>query len=330
MINISKIKYDIAVLLPQGERLSLTNVANGLSWSEQSGELAVSLQFRILNQKLGDGWLHKKLPLGARTLLRADWGESWQEIHQGIIFDWEYENDSVGSLNVKSYDNLIYLLRSKDDRYYPNGTKARVIVEDIAKAWNIPIGQNDLPDTALSKQVFRGDTLGAMLDKVLEQVKKRGGGKYVIRASGGKINVLRQGQNKTVYRFEEDIVRRMTDKQDIEDLVTRVKIIGKENKAGRAPIVATLDGKTEFGILQDVIYREQYDTAAAAKAAAQEVIKERGNPRKRRTIVSPDLPFLRRGDKIFVSAGTIEGHFVVVGIQHDADTRTMTMEVDAI
>lgn len=62
MINISKIKYDIAVLLPQGERLSLTNVANGLSWSEQPGELAVSLQFRILNQKLGDGWLHKSSP----------------------------------------------------------------------------------------------------------------------------------------------------------------------------------------------------------------------------------------------------------------------------
>ncbi|GAC41253.1 XkdQ/YqbQ family protein [Paenibacillus popilliae] len=330
MINIAQVKYDTAVLLPQGERLSLPNVANSLSWSEQSGELAASLQFRILNQRLGDGWLHQKLPLGARTLLRADWGEGWQEIHQGIVFDWEYENDSVGVLNVKAYDILIYLLRSKDDRYYPNGTKARVIVEDIAKAWNIPIGQNDLPDMALSKQVFRGDTLGAMLGKVLEQVQKRGGGKYVIRASGGKINVLRQGQNETVYRFEGEIVRRMTDKQDIEDLVTRVKIIGKEDKAWRAPVVATLDGKTEFGILQDVIYNEQYDTAAAAKAAAQEILNERGAPRKRRTIAAPDLPFLRRGDKIFASVGTIEGHFAVVGIQHDADTHSMTMEVETI
>ncbi|MNW34037.1 hypothetical protein D3C74_110040 [compost metagenome] len=330
MVNIAQIKYDIAVLLPQGERLSLSNVANGLNWSESSGELAASLQFRIYNQKLGNGWLHKKLPLGARTLLRADWGEGWQEIHQGIIFGWEYENDSVGALNIKAYDILIYLLRSKDDRYYPNGTKARVIVEDIAKAWNIPIGVNDLPDMALAKQVFRGDTLGAMLDKVLEQVQKRGGGKYVIRASGGKINFLRQGQNKTVYRFEGEIVRRMTDQQDIEDLVTRVKIIGKEDKAGRAPVIAQLDGKTEFGILQDVIYNEQYDSAAAAKIAAQEILKERGVPRKQRTIAAVDLPFLRRGDKIFASVGTIEGHFVVVGIQHDADSRSMTMEVEMI
>ncbi len=330
MIDIAKVKYDVAVLLPQGERLSLTNVAKGLSWSEQSGELAASVQFQILNQRLGDGWLHQKLPLGARTLLRADWGDGLQEIHQGIIFDWEYQNDSVGILNVKAYDILIYLLRSKDDRYYPSGTKARVIIEDIAKAWSIPIGQNDLPDMSLSKQIFRGDTLGAMLDKVLDQVHKRGGGKYVIRASGSKINILRQGQNKTVYRFEGDAVSRMVDQQDIEDLVTRVKIIGKENNAGRAPVVATLDGRTEFGILQDVIYREQYDTVAAAKAAAQEVLKERGAPRKRRTLTAPDLPFLRRGDKIFASVGTIEGHFAVVGVQHDADNRSMTMEVEAI
>lgn len=330
MVNIALVKYDIAVLLPQGERLSLSNVVNGLSWSEQSGELASSLQFRVLNQRVGDGWLHQMLPLGARTVLQSDWGMGWQEIHQGIIFDWEYENDSVGVLAVRVYDILIHLLRSKDDRYYPAGTKARVIVEDIAKAWNIPIGQNDLPDMALAKQVFRGETLASMLDKVLEQVQKRGGGKYVIRASGGQINILRQGQNKTVYRFEADVVRRMTDKQDIEDLVTRVKIIGKENDEGRAPVVAALDGRTEFGILQDVIYQEQYDTAAAAKTAAQEVLKERGVPRKRRTITAPDLPFLRRGDKIYASVGTIEGHFAVVGIQHDADTRNMTMEVETI
>ncbi len=330
MINLADVKYDVGVFLPSGELLPLSNVANCLGWEEQSGELAVRLQFRVLNQKFGDGWLHQKLPLGARTILRSNWGEGWQNIHQGVIFDWEYENDSVGVLSVKSYDNLIYLLRSKDDRYYPNGTKADVIIRDIAKAWNIPIGQIDVPSMSLPKQVFRGDTLAAMLEKVLDQVHKRGGGKHVIRASGGAIHVLRQGQNKTVYQFGTDIVRGMTDKQDIEDLVTRVKIVGKENAEGRAPVVATLDGRTEFGVLQDVIYQEQYDTAAAAKAAAQEILKERGVPRKRRTVTAPDLPFLRRGDKVYIAAGTLIGYFVVAGIQHDADSRSMVMEVESV
>ena len=328
MINLADVKYDIAVLLPDGERLSLSGVVNGLSWEEQSGELAARLKFRVLNQKFGSGWLHQKLPLGGRVILRSDWGQGMQDILQGIIFDWEYENDSVGVLSVTAYDILIYLLRSKDDRYYPNGTKARVIIEDIANAWRIPIGQINVPDMALSKQVFRGDTLAGMLDKVLDQIRKRGGGKHIIRAEGGKIHVLPLGQNKTVYRFGADLVRRATDKQDIEDLVTRVKIIGKENKEGRAPVVATVDGRTEFGILQDVLYREQYDTAAAAKAAAAEVLAERGAPRKQRTIFAPDLPFLRKGDRVYISAATLEGYFAVVGIQHDADSRSMVMEVE--
>jgi hypothetical protein len=330
VINLTEVKYDIAVLLPEGDRLSLTNVANGLSWEEQSGELAARLKFQVLNQKVGSGWLHQKLPLGGRTVLRADWGQGWQEIHQGIIFDWEYTNDSVGVLSITAYDMLIYLLRSKDDRYYPNGTQARVVIEDIAKAWEIPIGQIDVPDVALSKQVFRGDTLAGMLEKVLDQILKRGGGKHIVRANGGKISILPLGQNSMVYRFEDDVIQRVTDKQDLEDLVTRIKIVGKENEEGRAPIVATVDGKTEFGILQDVLYQEQYDTAVAAKTAAEEVLSERGDPRKQRTIFAPDLPFLRKGDKVSISAATLEGDFVVIGIQHDADSRSMVMEVESL
>jgi hypothetical protein len=330
LINLADVKYDLVVLLPDGDRLSLSELLSGLSWEEQPGELAARLKFRVLNQKLGSGWLIQKLPLGGRIILRSDWGEGMKDILHGIIFDWEYENDSVGVLSITAYDMLIYLLRSKDDRYYPSGTKARVIIEDIANAWKIPIGQLSVPDMALSKQVFRGETIARMLDKVLDQIRQRGGGKHIIRAEGGKIHVLPLGQNKTVYRFGADLIRRVTDKQDIEDLVTRVKIIGKESTEGRAPVIATMNGRTEFGILQDVIYSERYDTAAAAKAAAAELLAERGAPRKQRTVVAPDLPFLRKGDKVHISAATLDGYFAIVGIQHDAETRSMVMEVESL
>lgn len=328
MINIANVKYDLSVLLPDGSSLPLTNVARGLRWEEQAGEISVRLEFSVLNQKMGDEWLHMKIPLGGRTILQADWGEGWREIHQGTIFDWKYENESLGILNVKSYDMLIHLLRSKDDRWYPAGTQARVILEDISKAWNIPIGQNDLPSMKLAAQPFRNQTLANMKMSVLDQVAKRGGGKHIIRASDGQVHIMRRGQNQPVYYFGSDIVRRMSDQHDIEELVTRIKIIGKENKKGRSPILATMDGRTEFGILQEVVYSQQYDTAAAAKTAAQEILKERGQPRKRRSITAPDLPFLRRGDKVYLSTGTLEGYFFVEGIQHDADNRIMVMEVE--
>lgn len=329
MIYVSDIKYDLMALLPDGGRLHLQEALRGLSWEEQAGELAVRLQARIQNQSLGNGWLHQKLPLGGRTLLHAAWGQGFREIHQGVIFGWDYQKDPLGWFSITSYDPLIYLMKSKDDRFYPNGTHARVIIEDIAKAWGIPLGTVEGPDVALAKQTFRGKTLADMLLSVLDQAQKRGGGKFIIRSSGGKIDVVRTGRNSTIYHFgQEDNVQTMSDQQDIEDLITRVKIIGAEDSEGRSPVISTLDGRTEFGVLQDIVYLEQYDTEAAAKKAAQEILDERGKPRKRRKVVAPDLPFIRRGDKVSINAGTLGGYFIVSGIQHDADTRTMTMEVE--
>lgn len=344
MINIADVKYDISVLLPTGERISVTPLASELSWEEQPNELAARLQFRVRNQKVNGKWLHEQLPLGARTILQANWGQGWQDIHQGIIFDWHYTQDGNGVLKIKSYDILIYLLRSKDDRWYKNGTQASVIIKDIAKSWNIPLGQMELPNVSLAAQAFRSQTLASMMISVIDQVRKRGKGRYVVRASNGKIHVVRAGKNKPVYHFGADIVSLTSDQQDIEDLVTRIRIVGKKagevekksstkskkkTKKTKVKITETLDGQTQFGILQEVIYSQNYDTVAAVRAAAKEVLNERGQPRRRRSVTAPDLPFLRRGDKVYIAAGTLLGYFIVEGVLHDADNRTMVMEVIA-
>lgn len=339
MLNIADVKYDLSVLLPSGEQISLTTLASGLSWEEQPNELAVRLSFSIRNQKWNGKWLHQQLQLGARTILKADWGQGWKEIHQGIIFDWDYTQDGNGVLKIKSYDMLIYLLRSKDDRWYKNGTQASVIIRDIAKAWNIPLGQMDLPVVALAAQPFRSQTLASMMTSVIDQVRSRGKGQYIIRAVNGKMHVVKAGQNKPIYQFDADVVSSASDQQDIENLVTRVKIVSKQagevehegpgqgTKKTRLKIDDTVDGQTKYGILQEIIYSQQYDTVAAVREAAQEVLKERGKPRRRRSVTAPDLPFLRRGDKVYIAAGTLLGYYIIDGIQHDADNRSMTMEV---
>lgn len=345
MIDIANVKYDLYAIRSTGEYIHLTPVASEISWEEQPNELAVRLQFSVRNQLLNGAWLHEQLQLGGRTILKADWGNGWKDIHHGTIFDWHYTQDGNGMLRVKSYDMLIYLLRSKDDRWYKNGTQASAIIRDIAKSWNIPLGQMDLPSVALAAQPFRSQTLAAMMASVMDQVHKRGKGRYVIRASNGQMHVVKTGQNKPVYRFDANVVSLSSDQQDIEDLVTRIKIVGK--KAGevekkttskrktkkkaktRLRISDTLDGQTKFGILQEIIYSQQYDTASAVREAALEVLKERGQPRRRRSVTVPDLPFIRRGDKVYIAAGTLLGDFIVDGVRHDADNRIMTLEVTA-
>ncbi len=332
MIDVNKVKYDLVALMPSGEKIYLSNVTRSLHTEENPGELAVRLEAEVQNQQLTSGkWLHQQLKLAGQVVLLSDWGTGWNEIFRGAIFNWHYRTDPLGHLTITAYDPLIYLAKSKDDRFYRAGTTAKAIIQDIAKAWGIPLGTVEGPDVALAKQVFRGETLADMIFSALDQTRKRGGGKWVVQSKQGKIDVIRPGQNTPVYHFGAgENVAQIEDQQDIEDLVTRVKIIGSEDKAGKAPVVATLDGKTEFGILQDLVYQRQFDNAAAAKAAAKEVLAERGKPQKRRKVTAPDLPFLRRGDKAYVAAGTLTGYYIVAGVMRDIKARLMVLEVDDI
>jgi len=332
MIDVAKLNYSLVLFRPDGQRIDLNPFLRSLSWEENDGELAVRLEAELQNQQLAGGkWLHQLIPLGGQIFLYADWGSGQQEIFRGTVFVWDYQTNPLGHFSITAYDQLVYLMKSEDERFYKAGQTAKAIIQDIAKAWRIPLGDIQGPNTTLAKQVFRGDTLGDMIYSVLDQAKKRGAGKWIVRSKQGKIDVVRPGQNSPVYRFTHgENVDSIQDQQDIEDLVTRVKIIGAEDSEGKAPVVAQLDGRTEFGTLQELVYQRQYDTPAAAKAAAEDILKERGQPRRMRKVTAPDLPFLRKGDKVKVEAGTLIGYYIVSSVSHDATTRTMMMEVEDV
>ena len=332
MIDVAKISYSLILLRPDGQRIDLWPFLRRLSWEENDDELAVRLEAELQNIQMPDGkWLHQLIPLGGQIFLYADWGAGRQEIFRGTVFVWDYRTDPLGHFTITAYDQLIYLMKSQDDRFYKAGQTAKAIIQDIAGAWRIPLGMVEGPNVALGKQVFRGETLADMINSVLKEAKAKGSIKWIVRSRQGKIDVVRPGINSPVYRFTHDgNVDSIQDRQDIEDLVTRVKIIGAEDSEGKAPVVATLDGRTEFGTLQEVVYQRQFDNAAAAKAAAQDILKERGQPRKQRRVQAPDLPFMRRGDKVKVEAGTLMGYYIVSSVTHDATNRIMVMEVEDV
>lgn len=331
MISIAKIKYELVVVLSNGAKVYPQIATSDVTTEDNDGELAVRLEADFHNAKASDGKrLHQQLPLGGRLFLYSDWGAGKKEVFRGTIFNWLYKENPLGTILITAYDPLYYL-KSKDDRYYKANTTAKAIIVDIAKAWGIPLGTVQGPNVALAKQIFRGNALKDMISDVLKQAKKRGAGKYVVRSKLGKLDVVRPGQNSPVYHFGEDCnVTMMEDQQDIESLVTRVKIIGAEDKEGRAPVRATKDGRTEFGVLQDLIYERQYDNLSAAKKAADEILDEYGKPRKKRKVIAPDLPFLRKGDMVHITAGTLNGYYIASSITRKLKGRTMTLEVDDV
>lgn len=331
MIDIAKIKYELVVVLSNGAKVYPQIATSDVTTEENDGELAVRLETDFHNAKASDGKrLHQQLPLGGRLFLYSDWGAGKKEVFRGTIFNWLYKENPLGTILITAYDPLYYL-KSKDDRYYKANTTAKAIIVDIAKAWGIPLGTVQGPNIALAKQVFRGVALKDMISDVLKQAKKRGAGKWIVRSKLGKIDIVQPGQNSPVYHFGADSnVSLVDDQQDIESLVTRVKIIGAEDKEGRAPVRATKDGRTEFGVLQDLIYERQYDNLSAAKKAADEILDEYGKPRKKRKVIAPDLPFLRKGDMVHITAGTLNGYYIASSIRRRLKDKTMTLEVEDV
>lgn len=329
MIDVSRIRYDLIAITPDGQRIHLPEVLQDLTWEEHAGELAQRLTIEIANQGIIQGTIHHLMPLAGQVYLLADWGTGWQEVFRGVVTSREYRTDPLGHFRRIAHDPLWYLQRSEDDRYYPAGTSARAILEDIAQAWNLPLGRIDGPDVALAKQLFRSMTVADMITTTLDEARKKSGGEYVLRYRAGQIEIVRQGSNSPVYHFGgSDTVQSIQDEENIDNLITRVRILGRAEDDQRAPVEATVDGATEYGILQKLVNSSQYDTPAAAQEAARQIIDERGKPQRTQKVVAPDLPFLRKGDRVHISAGTMIGYYIVTGVTHDAGRRQMTMEVE--
>lgn len=169
-----------------------------------------------------------------------------------------------------------------------------------------------------------------MLTETLDDAKKLGAGKSVIRASKGKADIIKQGSNSDIYAFTADTnLTASKDSFSMTDLVTRVVITGKEDSEGRPKVEATINGKTEYGILQQTKARGS-SSLADAKKEAQELIDEKGTPTRNIILQSPEFPLIQKGDKIYVTLDGIQGYFCVIGVTHNATTMQMQMEVEAV
>lgn len=324
MPKLSDLEYRVAAIGARGP-IYLEDLVSSLTYEEYDGELAARCTFALPNIKLQEGRVAKFLGNGAIVKVWGGYSRPLDNVFTGKVFANRSSYDPESILDITAYDPLYYLMQSEDDRYYPAGKTGEAIIRDICRAWAIPLGKIEGPNEKLGKLVFRGKTLGEMIAKVLGQTRRRGGGRWIIYADQGKIHVVRRGSN-TPYVFEGDSIANLGISRSIENLVTRVKIVGRDK--GGSKVLATLDGETQFGILQKIVNRSDYDGAAGAKKAAARLIKDEGLEEKIRSFVAPDVPGLRRGHRVIVRARTLDGPYIVSSVTHDPKAKMMTCEVE--
>lgn len=328
MIDISKIKYRLVVMTESKKQYNIKEFVEDLGWEENDGELATRISFTAKNEKTSAGLISSLAKPGCLVGVFATDGSVDEEVARGYVTDWKpLLSGSKDKVDITCYDELYNLEESQDLIYYSSGIGTKSAITQIFDNWQIPTEKYDGPDVTHGKLAYKTESLADVLLDILDDAKKKGGGDAFIRAAKGKVSVLQWGSNKTVYHFEVDNTKQVSHKMSTAGMITRVKVIGQEDDDGRSSVEAVVNGQTKFGIRQKIYVRGKDDSVSDAQSAAQDIINDKGQVDEEITVQSPDIPFVRKGDLVHITAGTLNDYYFVKGIRHDADSMSMTMDL---
>lgn len=329
MINPMKYKYLVAIMTADKKAYDITQFVEDVSWEEGEDQLAARISFSAKNDKTSKGRISSLAKPGCYAALLYSYNSGKNaEATRGKIVEWNPSARTSGEkFKVKAYDVLYDLQESQDHVYFSAGVKTKSAIVQVLKRWGIKVTSYSGPNVKHGKLAYKSEKLGTVVVKILKEAKKKGGIEACLRAVKMNVTVVGFGTNKTVYHFEEtQHLTEVNHKISTTGMVTRVKIIGKANDDGCSPVEATVDGKTSYGIRQKIVSRGTNDTLDEAKKEAREILADDGKPKEEITIKLPDIPIIRKGDKIHLKTASISaGYYIVISATHDVDKMLMTL-----
>lgn len=325
-VDIGQVRYHVELITENGEVYELDNAIQSLVWEEQEGQLAQKATILLVSHSAENGAVIRAL-LKINRFIRiyADWGSGMKPVFEGTIWEWQYSRSARQELSIIVYDPMIRLQQSKDFYYFSSGMSTPAILGAICGDWGIALDYQWSKQIIHAKKVFNCKTVSNMIIQLLEEVRQQTGSRYAASYRDGKLLIADYGSNSEVYLFDYLTTISTSDKLNMNNLVTKVKIIGKADNEGRSSVEAVLEGNLDFGVLQEIIIRDAAKDVGAAKAEAEQILKERGCPDEAIMVTAADLPFLRKGDAVEIQAGNLTGRFYVLGVSHNASRKQMTM-----
>ena len=330
MIDLSKIRYRVVVMDESGNQYNIKDYIQNLGWEENENEISVRSSFTARNDSTSKGYLSSIIKPGCLIgIFASDGGSLDEEVARGYVETWNpIEKNSGHSLKCIMYDELYKLQKSQDNRYFSSGTGTKSALQSIFDDWEIPQGDYQGPNASHGKLIYNNKYLSDIILELLDDAVKKGEEKCIIRTSKGYTSIIPRGSNKTVYVFSVDNTQSFSQSISTENLITRVKVVGQADDDGKRSVDATLNGQTKYGIRQRIYVRGSDESLSDANSAAQEILDGEGKIEKEMIVQSPDIPFIRRGDLVYIMSSSVSDYYYVKSIQHNADVYSMTMELE--
>lgn len=329
MVDLAKVEYRVTCVTTDGKQLDLTPISTGLGWSEGTKELSAKIQLKIALVEVDGKSITELIKPFTPIFVFANMTGEFEEVIRGKISKWSItESSREYFLDVEAADEAGDLRHSQDNFYFTDGHTSSSILNEILSKWSVP-AEIHVSDIKHTKKVYRGKYLCDMIADILKDVKEQGGGEYFIRAKNGVIEIIQRGHNSTIYHFDvADNLLKVSENFDASKIVTQVQVVGKQKTEGKPYVEQTVNGKTEYGTRRVIYERSGVESSGEAQKAAKKILDEQGDLKRKTSIEAPDIPTLRKGDKIRVRSSSGESYFFVKSIRHNAVSQKMTLELD--
>ena len=329
--------YTASLVKADGTTYKLKGAMQDLVESHGKDDLAEKVTLSVVNVKVGTSYLHSIISLRDQLYVYADTGSGAKETFRGYVWERTAMTDADSSeMKLICYDRLIYFHKSKDNLFVKKGKKTKDVVTSLAKKWGFTVSfkYSSITHTQL---IYHDKSIADILIDILDKVKKKTGKDYVIRMDKNVIVIDHVGTNSTVYKIaDKSNALSVNYKQTMEGVVTKVQIVkaetvtksGKTEDTGKYLTVTNVSKNTDkYGTIQNILVKEKDDKLADVKTEANEILKENAEPKQEVDVKAVDNPLVRKGDKVYVSAGNLGNYYIVQGIEHDATDGTMYLEV---
>ncbi len=328
-MEVGKVKYYVNVYTETGLSIDITNAVSELGWEENKDELSTRISFQMHNASYNGKKLSTLIKINQLVCIKAAFDGSTKTIVWGSIKEAELITSMAeDTYDITAYDCLYSMSKSQDSVYFTHGQKTKTLLKTIFSSWEIGIDQYSGANIRHSKICYKNKSLSDIVIGILNEAHAQGDCKSVIRASGyDKVSILHEGSNSTVYTLTSKNCVESKYKISITDMVTRIKIMSSGSDDSASQVELTVNRNTEYGVIQNIITRSTNDTLAKARTEAITTLKESAVPTVTRTIEAPDVPDIHKGDRVNISAGSINGTYIVRSIQHNAADCTMSLDI---
>lgn len=252
------------VLLDQGgDKKDITQFIGDVTWSGDYQQVARCLEINVL-YPVNDKNQTIIIPTKGNHVYFYDEGK---ELFRGIV--WDVTIDTTNQfIDVKCYDDLIYLTKSEMAKVYYNASPDE-IARDVCSQFNIVPGDIVAPGTRRN-YVALGQVPYDVIMAAYTYASKSTGHKYIPIMRNGKLDVTEKGYRQVDVILDSDHnLESAQYNESLDDLVN--KVIVYDDKGNTTDTVTNAGWISAYGIVQKAV---QYDKDKDNHDIATKLLKD--------------------------------------------------------